>query len=1085
MLTSTILRFKSNSLQHSAETASNHSPAQSVCLVDNRANSIVQKKQSDALSTKSLFNIQTQSSQTTFQLMSVRNANKSIVNEELVWYNDGKSFQKVRIAKEVEANDVNAKVYLMDGTELIVKLSALHAKKQGESLDTQVAPRNIELLGPSKPISKEKVINRGEVDTELIDGAPHVRVYTAVMGSIDFSTEDPNSGIATSSTVNKMARPYSETKEWPKQDIDDLLASNPKLRPVYEKYELSINKVKTLEASIELLYKERDNLVALVNTKRVEWPIHTRTQAQKREVKGIERKKNKISHLVKAHQLEIGEENKKIDIARKELGFNLKVVPKDIHQHKDGKITISTGSNSILWAGLGTPLRALKWSEKYFVQILNEKPSLKPTYEKYKAAVDRIEMLDDEIQQLQKKLAGPKGSLQSKERAWSAKKRTKNQQKSLMTEANKINKIEKLIEAAKIKINKEQTIINSTRVLLSKDANPLIRSFLIPFASYEKISKKAIPEELSKVTADAEEAIANWDKVKDGPQLELKNEELKIKHYTELKLQQQTKEFRCKKEVERINQLKRPNPKLLKRRYLNQKQADDTKKLKLHYEDLLKSSLKKKAQLEIQISEIEKPILALAKTAMSDVDLSSLSLAKVVDEIKKRNFITSSINVDRHYEPNQFGVKGADIDVLRQDAIPGSLITYARYPEEMNTERKSESGKVKSTGVLRDKLGVPQKELDSSPWLSKEGFAHASEFEANADKLAMYYSTWLKSKDPKFNEEPLLAKKLLNIPLPRREIMLANFLQKNGVANNKKDEFMEKVLSPWASQNMIGHILASDYDRMNKDQNMTSRGESQNFEKMRYDLPLKRNRMKKTGQQLKGKIDANVTPKELLDILINDFPELKQRYEKISAKSESFTFYDHAQMVYNQFNKLSKEENDDSRIMSKALIGKMILFHDMEKWNSKDQYGHEGEHKLTIDEMKNYKELWENAKEAKIAQALVNSDPFGEYMKSKISAEEARRQIVEIAEKLGFDTKKYKQFFKEYHQFFQSDFSSYTDKAEYSTTDGRKQKGKPVFNRYFQMAEKEDDILKAPDGRFLYSTEYEKKFMVLELLFKD
>jgi hypothetical protein len=1077
-----MLHVKSKSSQNSAESASNQKVAKSVGLADNRAQSIIQQKQAKALIAKSHSSYPFNSQQATVQLMSAENANKSIDNEELVWYTSRGSSQKVRIAKKVGDQDKDAEVYLMDGTELTVKLSALQVKKKGESLDTQIAPKGVALSGPSKPIQGEKTINRGEVDTELIGGVPHVRVYTAVMGSIDFLTENPETGVATSSTVNKMARPFSETKPWSKVDIDNLLQSNPKLVPVYARYEASIGQVKTIEANIELLNKEQEELIAFVNAKNVEWPLRSRTPSQKAEVKSKERRKYKINQRVKSYKLEIGEEQKKIDSTRKDLGFDLKIVPKDIHQHKDGKITISTGGNSILWAGMGTPLRALKWSEKYFAQILNEKPSLKPTYEKYKKAVSEIELLDDEVQRLQKNIAGPTASIQSKNKAWSGQKRTKNQQKSLKAEANKIDKIEKRIEEAKTEIKQQQAIINATRVLLSKDANPLIRSFLIPFASYEKISKRAIPEELSKVAADAEDAIAKWDKVKDKPRLDLEATEVEIKRYSELKMEQQIKEMKCNREVERIDKLKPPNKKLIKRRSLNKSQAKAAAQSKLKYGALLKPLLAKKVLLETQLSEMEKPILVLAKRAMSDVNLSS-PIAKVIEEIKKRDFITGSINVDRHDEANQFGVKGVDIDILRQDAVPGSLITYARYPEEMSRERGSESGKIQSTTVLRDKLGVPKKELSSSPWLSGEHFADTSKLEANADKLAMYYSTWLKSKDPKFNEESLLAKNLIKIPITVREKMLAAFLKENGVPPQKKDEFMEKVLSPWASQNMIAHILASDYDRMNKDQNMTAKGEGQDFAKMRYDLPLRRNKMRKTGGKLDIQIAADVTPKHLLDILIADFPELKQRYEKISAKSEAFTFYDHAQMVYNQFMKLSPVEADGNRLISKALIGKMILFHDMEKWNSKEQYGAEGEHKLTIDEMKNYKELWGNMQEAKIAQALVNSDPFGEYMKGKIDKVEAHQQIIDIAQKLGFGKSKFNHFFKEYHQFFQSDFSSYTDMAHYTPIGGEKQKGKPVFNKYFEMTGPEQSI-KLKEGRFLYSEAYEKKFTELEELFK-
>ena len=165
----------------------------------------------------------------------------------------------------------------------------------------------------------------------------------------------------------------------------------------------------------------------------------------------------------------------------------------------------------------------------------------------------------------------------------------------------------------------------------------------------------------------------------------------------------------------------------------------------------------------------------------------------------------------------------------------------------------------------------------------------------------------------------------------------------------------------------------------------------------------------------------------------------------------------------------------------------MTLFHEIEKWNSKEQYGHEGEHKLTVDEMRSYKELWKNQKEAKIAEALVNSDPFGEYMKGKISNKDAYVIITKMAKDLGFKPSQYHQFFKEYHQFFQADFSSYTDTVGYKAMDGSEHKGKPVFNNFFHTKGHHGKIrreFKKQKGRFIYDPkDYEPKFKKLEQLF--
>lgn len=902
-------------------------------------------------------------------------------DEQLVWLKDKSKYIQARIMDVPKPESTDALLLLMDGEEINVPLTELHLENPSAPKEHAVGIDGITFPGPSKPVTGHNVINRGIVETEMVKGKHYVRVYSGLMGTVGFTSENPATGVGTSAY-------------------------------------------------------------------------------------------------------------------------------KDIHQNASGNIIISSGNNSLLWAGMGRPLRALKWSEKYFAQILSEKPELKPVYEQYTAAVSGVETQTVRAKNLHSELMNKTKLYETNTMRWNGrgKKATKNQSSNLILLAKQINRIEDEIKKVEIKLKAEQLVVKNTQSLLGKDANPVIRSFLVPFATFEKISKNAMPEELNAVTSQAEEANAVITKA----EATINKIALYIKGKTTASIEYGKKI----KEVKRIDQLKSVTKNLAKRRELNSRQAVKAKATVSHYEKLMLAEFhnfevaldpnKKvktkinaddvKANVESTLNKNTKVLLALARKSMPDLDVSTFTRAGIIDAMKTRGLHTRSINVDRHYEPNQFGVKAEDIDLLRTSALPGSLNTFAMFPDGMDPARKAESGKVQHMNILRDRLGIPTQNLRDSPWLQGSDFAKSKKFEGDADTLSMHYSTWLESKNSAFDESALLSPKKSQIPFENRLEMMKRFLEENGVAEDNAGDFMTKVVGPWASQSMIAHVMADDYERMNKDQNIVETTSGQNFAKLRYDLPVRRKKLKEAGKDLDLKISKNATPKELLDTLIQAFPELKERFGKISAKSENFTFYDHAQMVYQQFNKISHEDKDGDRLIPKALIGKMILFHDMEKWNSKEQYGKEGEHKLTIDEMHNYKELWGDNKNIEIAKALVNSDPFGEYMKGKMSESKAHAEITNMAKKLGFRSAQYTQFFREYHQFFQADFSSYTDTVNYTTMDGNVVEGKPVFNKYFSMTDGTKDISRQDDGktkgRFSYSDGkvgdlhgYESRFVALEKLF--
>ncbi len=950
-----------------------------------------EKKQKETLSFKS------SSPKLPVQRMPANQARELAEDGQLVWYNDAGAYSEVRIL-QIDDTDTKATILDMNGIEATVPLADLHLTNPNDESEKALAIKGMTIPGPSKPIKGQDVINRGIVETEMVDGNLYVRVYSALMGSVAFHSQDTTTGEATSDY-------------------------------------------------------------------------------------------------------------------------------KDIHQNKKGKITISSGKNNVLWAGMGRPLRALKWSEKYFAQIRHENPALEDDYNFSVSARADVERKKEQFESQKRQWQ----TLQNIFKQPRTQKQKIANQEALSNKENQINTLETAIKEDESKISQVET-------KLGENANPVIRSFLIPFASFENISKAAIPEELNAVVSQSEEAQGKIEEaLKAIPKIELLLTQLEVESLNERRLNEDLEKLKL--EIHRKNSKDRLTAKIKvakeKRKNRNVRkplaqeqiihefsnlqeqitlQSDQLKKAKVKQGKLKTQIIKEFQSFEQNINQAEKDkrnidhsdalenvldiqktakksLEGLAKKAMPDLDVTHLTASAIVNEMKNRELHTGSINVDRHYEPNQFGIKEKGLDILRKTAVQGSLVTYAMFPDHLPSSRKAESGQVRHTNELKDKLGVPKEALKNySPWLQGPDFAKQKAFAGTAAELSLLYSTWVKSKNPHFDESSLLDNNKAKIPFKNRKEQLEAFLLKNGVTYEKRDEYMEQVVEPWASQSMIAHVMAEDYTKMNKDQNIVAGTTGQDFYNIRNDLPLRRKTMKETGEKLDDMIENNKSPLELLNQLIEDFPELEQRFKKISAKSEKFTFFDHAQMVYQQFMKLSQEDKDADRLMSKALIGKMILFHDMEKWNSKEQFGDAGEHKLTIDEIKKYKGLWNSDDEASIAQALVNSDPFGEYLKGKgsIDKNEAYSQIVTMAKRQGYRKSQYPKFFREYHQFYQADFSSYTAQVDYTTMEGKTVNRTIRDTSIFETApggefRKEDTGI--AKGRFKYKQEKEDKFKELEALF--
>ncbi|MEX3694486.1 hypothetical protein, partial [Paraburkholderia sp. BR14312] len=125
------------------------------------------------------------------------------------------------------------------------------------------------------------------------------------------------------------------------------------------------------------------------------------------------------------------------------------------------------------------------------------------------------------------------------------------------------------------------------------------------------------------------------------------------------------------------------------------------------------------------------------------------------------------------------------------------------------------------------------------------------------------------------------------IPPKAREQQLQQFLDEHNVKPEGEQEFMERVVAPWANQAAIESLMADDYERMNRDEDVVDAGKSSfrsNDFGAKRDGP--REDLKKVGEQVDAKVGEGVAADEILDFLIGSVPELKGRYAKLSAVSE-------------------------------------------------------------------------------------------------------------------------------------------------------------------------------------------------------
>ncbi|MFJ9431505.1 hypothetical protein ACIRQY_17850 [Streptomyces sp. NPDC101490] len=500
-----------------------------------------------------------------------------------------------------------------------------------------------------------------------------------------------------------------------------------------------------------------------------------------------------------------------------------------------------------------------------------------------------------------------------------------------------------------------------------------------------------------------------------------------------------------------------------------------------------------------------------------------------------------TVNTDQPGERNQFGIRGEHLELLRASIVPGSLVTYYEdeshlSPESPDPSQSPESpeptyrknGDAVHVDELRGRLGIPgvgDPALNSSynPWVQNRKHVNSPEkLRSISTALRQHHTTWQHSRQRRADRMPslLLDHDTAVMPYQVRLKNLEKFLKEHErvlpetvnrlvaaealldrpdsddmppderKAKEDLDDFMRKTVLNWASHAEIGYLLALQHKEVKADRNLTDAPLAHDFDEMRLRHKEDVRLQIQVGEDLTRMWKAGEPTYQLLNRLIRDYPELSYLYAEICAPTEKYTFFHHAQMVLGQYLKLAHPDRDDPRrVVLVDSIVKAILFHDIEKANSKEMYGgkkdpdeeqdqepeqkkvakkpeqhdHESEHIGAVDVMSRYRYLWgdvdgneEHAGAYAAAVRMVDSDPFGFYYRDGHSDDKAKnldatfhwvvsmyldlrgRRLMTsdgttraLAVLDTADTDGIRRLFHEFHQYYQADFSSYTVHSSY------------------------------------------------------
>ena len=248
--------------------------------------------------------------------------------------------------------------------------------------------------------------------------------------------------------------------------------------------------------------------------------------------------------------------------------------------------------------------------------------------------------------------------------------------------------------------------------------------------------------------------------------------------------------------------------------------------------------------------------------------------------------------------------------------------------------------------------------------------------------------------------------------------------------------------------------------------------------------------LRRSGDTLTQLIERDGTPKQIVDQIIVECPELVEKY-RVECASRGMTFYEHAQKVIGQYLKYFR--HTEHPLVGVDAMVKMILFHDMDKKLANTlssglkksgkrggdeepttadpgtqaierdvrgkgfsglptstlaqrlnaRKGKDAEHALTRIMMQKYGPLWSSVEESMLVTEMVDGDPIGELMKAIATqlhkrgasvnttglVEAAAHEIEEMAQRAGIartDGRGLADFYRHVKMFYQADSSSYS-----------------------------------------------------------
>ncbi|MEU3269287.1 toxin glutamine deamidase domain-containing protein [Saccharomonospora sp. NPDC006951] len=341
------------------------------------------------------------------------------------------------------------------------------------------------------------------------------------------------------------------------------------------------------------------------------------------------------------------------------------------------------------------------------------------------------------------------------------------------------------------------------------------------------------------------------------------------------------------------------------------------------------------------------------------------------------------------------------------------------------------------------------------------------------------------------------------------------------VSQDEVDTFMRTKVATFATMAQIGATIAADAQRNKADfdtrdsEHGAFRNEFGTWREQhtlgytQHGDPAEFRRQREIGDELRlaiehelrtageGRVDPESAGR-IVDTLIERVDEaapgyhesLRRKFDevvKVQGSDKQYRakdtghpviYHEHAQMVLNQFLSLTAGDDDGARFVSREALAKAILFHDMDKQNSKNQYGddqvrhdREPEHRGAVKYLNRHEGLWSSERDFRLARAIVDSDPFGGYLRGKHSLDTAYRFIRELAHEHGrpdgepVTAADVRKLFDEFHQYYQADASSYTNQVRYVNPKNNEVETGSAQLRVVAQDGDDGPLVKTGDGR--------------------